>query len=418
MKKFKFLVKFGLKKRIFRKAFIIANIFVGVLILIIVNIPTLISLFSDEEVDDGIQVLLSDQTADHAFSLTDDLEMSLNQIFEVAYYSVSSIQVVDIDDFWESKDFDVLLVFSGDISSPVVNIYSQTPENNGYIMSNVQLLINQYQIDDYAPPTFIFNQAPDYQDPGQQAMVSSITTILILPMFLLITMATQFIGVDIIEEKSTKAIETIIASVPAKIHFLSKITSSLLFIIIQSSILLVFGALAALIGSASSSIAGTGLDQGSLLTALTEILPNWQMVLVVILLFMFTGTLFYLLIASLFAAMATTQEDYQQFQSPLMLILVGGFYIGIFAPLAGGDGLMRVMSYVPIFTPMVAPVAYASGILSLGEVFIALGILAIFTLLTLYIVAPVYRVAILSYEQTKFFKRILSNFKKAFQKTE
>jgi ABC-2 type transport system permease protein len=402
----------------FRKAFVIANIFVGLLILIIVNIPTLISLFSDEEVDDGVQVLLSDQTEDHAFTLSDDLALSLNQIFETEYYTVSSVDTFDIDDFWLSEDFDVLLVFTGNISSPVVNIYSQTPEDNAYIMSNVQLLINQYQIDNYAPPTFIFNQAPDYQDPGQQAMVSSITTILILPMFLLITMATQFIGVDIIEEKSTKAIETIIASVPAKIHFLSKITSSLLFIIIQSLILLAFGSLAALIGNASSSLVGSGLDQGSLLSALTDILPNWQMVLVVILLFMFTGTLFYLLIASLFAAMATTQEDYQQFQSPLMLILVGGFYIGIFAPLAGGDGLMRVMSYVPIFTPMVAPVAFASGVISIGEVFIALGVLIVFTVLTLYIVAPVYRVAILSYEQTKFFKRILSNFKKAFQKTE
>jgi len=99
-----------------------------------------------------------------------------------------------------------------------------------------------------------------------------------------------------------------------------------------------------------------------------------------------------------------------------MLMLVGGFYIGIFAPMAGGDAFIRIMSFVPVFTPMVAPIAYASGALTLGGALIAMLILAVFTAGTLYFVAPVYRVAILSYEQTKFFKRIRNYIKKGFNK--
>jgi len=245
-------------------------------------------------------------------------------------------------------------------------------------------------------------------------------SLLVLPLFILITMATQFVGVDIIEEKSTKAIETIIASVPAKIHYLSKIAASISFVLIQGVLILLYGGIAALVGNFSAQ-SGSAMPSGvdvHLLQYLADLLPNWPLVLTIALLFVIVGTLFYLVIAALFASMAVTQEDYQQFQSPLMLMLLGGFYIGIFAPLVNGYGFMKVMAFVPIFTPMVAPIAYASGVMSLLEAIIALVVMIGVLVASLYIVAPVYKVAILSYDQTKFFKRVKSYFKKAFTKTK
>ena len=143
--------------------------------------------------------------------------------------------------------------------------------------------------------------------------------ILILPMFMLVILATQFIGVDIIEEKSTKAIETIISSVPSNIHFFSKIISSVLFVIIQGLLVLAYGAIGVLVSrlfSSTGAMSGT-LPDGStinLLQYVAELLPNWPVVIVVSLLFMVIGTLLFLVIAALFASMTVTQEDYQQFQ--------------------------------------------------------------------------------------------------------
>jgi len=236
-------------------------------------------------------------------------------------------------------------------------------------------------------------------------------------MFILLTMATQFVGVEIIEEKSTKAIETIIASVPAKIHFLSKITASIFFVIIQGLLVIVYSTIGSLIGGASTN-SGLNLptNESSLIAYLGEIFPNWPLILMFTLLFMVIGTLFYLVLAALFASMATTQEDYQQFQSPLMLMLVAGFYITIFAPMAGGESFMKIMSFVPIFTPIVAPVAYASGVMTGWEALIALVVVSLFLVGALYIVSPIYKVAILSYDQTKFFKRIKDYIQKAFPK--
>ncbi len=184
--------------------------------------------------------------------------------------------------------------------------------------------------------------------------------------------------------------------------------------------MLFYGVLATMVSKLFAQSPGVNLPdgQGSLLDYVAQIMPNWPSVLLMSLLFMIVGTLFYLLIAAIFASMAVTQEDYQQFQSPLMLMLLGGFYIGIFAPMAGGEGFMRVMAFVPIFTPMVAPVAMAGGILSMLQAVIALFVMILFLVVSVYFLSPVYKVAILNYDQTKFFKRIGDNFKKAFQSTK
>jgi ABC-2 type transport system permease protein len=158
--------------------------------------------------------------------------------------------------------------------------------------------------------------------------------------------------------------------------------------------------------------------EGSLLDYLGQILPNWPILLLMTILFIIVGTLFYLVVAALFASMAVTQEDYQQFQSPLMLMLLGGFYIGIFAPMAGGEGFMKIMAFVPIFAPMVAPVALAGGSMTILQGVIALIVLIAFLAVMVYFASPVYKVAILNYDQTKFFKRVGDNFKKAFHRSK
>ncbi len=419
MKKFKFLVKYGLKKRVFRKSFIIANIIVGILFIGIINLPTIIGWFVADDVQtENIYIDVYNQSP--MTTIHTDLQAVLNQPYEgYDYFLFTDLdESFDEEKFWADEDKDVALIVSGTVSEPNFDIYSKSPDYNQAMMVQIELLMINYQINDYKSPVFNTINAPDYESPEEKDAITSLMSILVLPLFILITMATQFVGVDIIEEKSTKAIETIIASVPAKLHFLSKIAASILFVMIQGALILVYGGIAALIGNVSASsgsLMGAGLDV-HLLKYLQDIIPNWPLVLVIVMLFVIVGTLFYLVIAALLASMAVTQEDYQQFQSPLMLMLLGGFYIGIFAPLVGGYGFIKIMAFVPIFTPIVAPIAFASGIMSLLEAVIALVIMILVLIGSLYIVAPVYKIAILSYDQTKFFKRIKSYFKKAFAK--
>ncbi|MEF3693012.1 MAG: ABC transporter permease, partial [Acholeplasmataceae bacterium] len=400
-------------KRIGRKAFIISNIVIAILLIAIINIPTIIGLFGqDEELTEiNIGVL-----SDYPYPITSDLSLILNEGIEGKdYFITEDIDTFDEDSFWLESDLEIVLEFVGSSEAPSVLIYSKESSYNQMILSIVELQLIRYEFENYVPLTYDFPQAPDYEDPEAGMMISSLSTIFILPLFLLITMATQFVGVEIIEEKSTKAIETIIASVPAQIHFLSKIASAISFVIIQGGLIMFYSLIGSLIGGASAqSGLPLGMDGQTLLAYVVEVLPNWRGVLLVAVLFVFIGTLFYLVIAALFASMAVTQEDYQQFQSPLMFMLLGGFYIAIFAPMANGDGFLKIMSFVPFFSPIVAPVAYASGSITTLEAMIGLSITFLSLIALLYIASPVYRVAILSYDQTKFMKRIKSYFKKGF----
>ncbi len=417
MKKFKYLVKYGLKKRVWRKAFLISNIVIALLLIGIINIPSIVSLFSNSSEDQIVHINVINETSET--TLVSDLSTRLNEPFGGTNpYEVTSIDKSSFDEtvFWQNDQVDITIDFSGTISNPVIEIYNKKPSEYNYLANQINLQLISYQITDYQPANISQVFAPNYEDPNQQAEISSMSSMLVLPMFILIIMATQFVGVDIIEEKSTKAIETIIASVPAKIHFLSKITSSIIFVVIQGILTIGYAGIASLIGKLGSQSSAITLPVGttSLLSYLSEMIPNWPVVLLMSLLFMIAGTMFYLIIAALFASMAVTQEDYQQFQTPLMLMLLAAFYTGIFAPLAGGYTFIKVMAFIPFFTPILAPIAFASGVFTIWQALIAFFGVTVFLIAGMYLVSPVYRVAILSYDQTKFGARVKNYFKKAF----
>lgn len=418
MNKFKFLVGYGLKKRIARKAFIISNIVILILMVLVINLPSIIGVFSSD-VDEEIHVNIDIYNKTGQTDLTEKFSELLNKEFDgyEYYVLVEPEEEFDEDYFWQESKQDVTIIIEGTIEEPKFSIYTNDIEIYSALHRNAELLIINFQIADYTEPEIGLIVAPDYENPEEEMMLSSLMSLLILPMFMLVILATQFIGVDIIEEKSTKAIETIISSVPANTHFFSKIISSVLFVIIQGALVLVYGTLGVLVSKLfGSSDAIAGGSTVNLLEFVAELIPNWPVVIVITLLFMVVGTLLFLVIAALFASMAVTQEDYQQFQTPLMLILLGSFYVALFGSMSGGGTFIKVMSYIPLVSPMLVPVAFASGMISIAEALISLLILIV-TLVTLtYLFTPVYRVAILSYDQTKFFTRIRSYFKKGFQK--
>jgi len=418
VKKFKFLVSFGLKKRIKKKSFVISNLIIGILIIAIINIPSIISIFSDDTDEiQNVNVTVVNNTNDTSYPLESNIVQTLNQTYEQYTFDTYDYTYTDEDSFWEQEELDVLIVFNGDLKQPNVEIFTPDEDVRSILTSPIQLVLYDYQDIGYAnydiktPPT-------NGEDPGlteeDRMFLDGIGSLLFLPVFFLVIMATQFLGVDIIEEKSSKAIETIIASVPAKTHFLSKIAASISFLIIQSLILIGFGIIAVLVSNLFKS---SGASEGiSLFSEFARRLPNWGAFLTFTLLFMIFGTLLFLILAAFLASIATTQEDYQQFQAPLIFLLLGSYYLTIFLPILNADVVLNVFAYIPFFSMMVAPLAYITGNISLLGIIISL-FLTIGTLVfVLYIIAPIYRVAILSYDHTKFFKRIKFYMKKAFTK--
>ena len=408
MKKLKFLILYGLKKRLLKKSFLISNIIIGLLTILIINLPTIIGLFEN---DDDAFVRIAYVVDEASLGYISQLDETLNQGLEEDIFIFYETQESMKDAFFEQNEYDILLMIQFDNGRLNLDLYRFETTYDTVITQTIQFLDVFSQNQAYVPPVIDSFLPDDYEDPFINEIISGISSVFTLPLFLIMTFGIQFVGVDIIEEKSSKAIETIISSVKANIHFLSKIIASLIFITIQSLLLIIYGSIGTLIGNQTSSV--TGVSTASLTEVFVEYFPNWQGILIVTASFIFVGALLYLVIAALTAAISTTQEDYQTFQGPIMIMLVIGFYISIFASAAGGDTLLRIASFIPFFAPMTAPVAFAAGLLTPLEVILALLILIITTIGVIVLVTPIYKVAILSYEQTKLFKRLKTYFIKS-----
>jgi ABC-2 type transport system permease protein len=410
MKKLKFLIAYGLKKRIFKKSFLISNLIIGLITLVIINIPLLIALFdSNDEKLFKIDMITDVDTE----ALTPILEGALNQGFETSFFVLNQVSTFDEETFFAQNDIDMVIILNrvNDVLS--IKLYRFEVTYDQMIIQTLQYLDTLEQFESYQPARVELFLPENYEDPIIAEIVNSLAIVFVLPLFIIMVFGIQFVGVDIIEEKSSKAIETIISSVPANIHFLSKIISSIIFIMIQSSILLIFGFIGTLITRASQSASPVLGDSASLLSFVELYFPHWQSIIAFSIIFILVGSIFYLVFAALIAASSTTQEDYQQFQSPMMLILVLGFYISIFASAAQAYELLRIVSFIPLFSPLVVPVAYALGAVSVSDMLIALLITIVFTSVIIKIFTPMYKVAILSYDQTTFIKRVKAYFNKS-----
>jgi ABC-2 type transport system permease protein len=410
MKKLKFLIAYGLKKRIFKKSFLISNLIIGLITLVIINIPLLIALFDSNEEELFKIDMITDVDTE---ALTPILEGALNQGFETSFFVLNQVSTFDEETFFAQNDIDMVIILNrvNDVLS--IKLYRFEVTYDQMIIQTLQYLDTLEQFESYQPARVELFLPENYEDPIIAEIVNSLAIVFVLPLFIIMVFGIQFVGVDIIEEKSSKAIETIISSVPANIHFLSKIISSIIFIMIQSSILLIFGFIGTLITRASQSASPVLGDSASLLSFVELYFPHWQSIIAFSIIFILVGSIFYLVFAALIAASSTTQEDYQQFQSPMMLILVLGFYISIFASAAQAYELLRIVSFIPLFSPLVVPVAYALGAVSVSDMLIALLITIVFTSVIIKIFTPMYKVAILSYDQTTFIKRVKAYFNKS-----
>lgn len=424
MKKFKFLTRYSLEKRIKSKAFLISNIFILAALILLINLSSIITMFSSEEeylVNVGF-VVSEDAFEDY------NLEDAFNNYFELynikSMYTIEEYATIELGQTsFDNGQLDVLLNISGNLTIGIaVDYYGESFDNQNIVTTIFDQITIDYQNVVVTTPIYNFIDVGSDEIVFQDSIAMGISMILIVPMFILIIMATQFLGVDIVEEKSSKAIEVIISSVPTKIHYFSKILSNFLFIIIQTLLMLIFGLFGTGINKLLFSVQGSSNSQminfSDIISSVTEVVPNLGIILVISIIVLLFGSILYLVISALFASMANSQEDYQQFLGPLMITMMLGFYAVTFAPMFGSNAqtILTVIAFIPIFTPIVLPFTLIAGYIGIGWGILAGLLCFIFIYILSRITDPIYKVSILNYDQSKFFKRISNNIKKAFYK--
>ncbi len=419
MNKFKFLVLSDLKKVIKKKSFIIINVIVFIVLLVLLNIPNWVGGSEVEEVNVLITFDDDNLNNDKIFSYLEEINAPIPNLLTLNLIKAESDYQFMVDDDLSKEEFinsnnQILLKFSKTNDADLIEVemyYNKSSTSANQYLNSLLIGLKDYlnEVESIPfSPNKIINLGLEAEDKMLKGIM--VAVVVSIPIFSIIIMGFQMCGTSIIGEKSSKAIETIISSVPAKTHFYAKITFSVLFVLIQS--LLLF--LSAIIGFFISNTAGSGELSGAIASFGFET----QDLLIIgffVISFIVVGTLSYLLVGALIASMANSAEDYQAYQTPLMITLLAAFYMALYLPQSSTVGytILRVFSYLPFFSTIIAPVSYGAGIIYWWEAVISLSLSLASFLLISRAFAPIYKISILNYEQGKFFEKIKKAYNSA-----
>ena len=249
-------------------------------------------------------------------------------------------------------------------------------------------------------------------DENMEIVMNSVFPTIILPFFMLVVFLVQMVGGEICEEKTTRSMEIIISNVSPKMHLFSKVLASNIFVITQGLLLIIF----AFIGLGINKYL-TGTSPLSLINSLVgnvdlSILTDKLLVLVpTTLLLMLLSFLSYAILSGILASMTVNIEDFNQLQSPVMLLSVLGYYLAITASMFKGSTLIHILSYLPFLSAFLSPTLYIIGEISAFEIIISIIIMILFIVLLLKKGIKVYKNGILNYSTDKVWNRVFKSMK-------
>lgn len=424
--KFWYLTKQSLKKKLKSKWFVGINVMLAIVIIALININSIIAFFGGD-FNNETKLLVIDQT-EIAYPIFKEAMTTLTTEEDTGKITVKESNKTEKELEKDLKDNQVAIVFENNDTQYVTAkiISNETIDNTTYQYISQALnttKTNVALIRTDTDPTLLANISSPIQteriilnderntDENMELVMSSIFPTLILPFFMLIIFLVQMIGGEICEEKTTKSMEIIISNVSPKTHLLSKVLASNTFVIIQGILLVIYAVIGILISTKGQLSIDPSVD--SLLTATVEsgFLSKLITLLPAIIIMMILSFLAYSLIAGILASMTTNMEDFSQIQTPIMLVLLAGYYLAIMAGMFDGSTLIRILSYVPFISCLISPSLFIIGQIGMIDVIISIIVLIITIVLMTKYGLKVYKMGILNYSNEKIWSRFAKALK-------
>lgn len=420
-----FLTKMSLNKKIKTKWFLIANLIFAILIVGLINIDSIIKVFGGD-FNETIKIIVVDEV-NKFDSFKSNFENNAKYVSDYA-----KTEVIQSNDSYEKIEEDlkedenkILVVISKDqenyINSKVVSkegigSITQTLINTALTSIRSEIALNEYNItqemyQNINKSIIAENVILSESNPEENMTIVSIMQIITLPLFMLIIFLVQMIGAEVNEEKSTKSMEIIISNVSPKVHFLSKIISANLFVIIQGTLLIIF----AILGLVTRYFINGGNILGELDGEVINMVGQFNLfdisekilyILPILLIMVLLTFIAYSLLAGILASMTTNLEDFQQLQTPIVIISLIGYYLAMMSSMFKGSLFIKIMSYVPFISSMLSPTLYVLGEISIIDLVLSiLGLIFTIYLLMKYGLR-IYKVGILNYSGNNLWKKM------------
>ena len=439
MKKFIYLTSYSIKKKLKSKSFLITNIVLFVLLLLVTNLDSIVRAFGGDFTED-YQIIVIDNT-NYSF---DYFESSYNNLKDSLLESNNKVEVIkssdSVDNVQESikENKNILIIFDIDeekyikakiISKDFISSTSYQPiiqaiNATKYQVALEQSNIDRYELDKINESTEIERIILDTKKTSDEETASQLAAVIypivMVPFFMIILFLIQIIGGEINEEKTTRSMEIIISNVSSKVHLFSHLVADNIFMIVQALLLGLYGFIGAMIRtSIGGGIVSENLTQnangitGEVINVINNsgILDKLSYVIPITIVLALLSFFAYSFIAAVLASMSTNLEDYQQVQTPIMIICLAGFYLSIMSSLFEGSTFIKAISFVPLLSFFLSPTLLLAGQITIIDSIVSIIILILFIVIIYRYGIRIYRVGILNYSSDKIWSRMIKAIK-------
>ncbi len=435
--KLKFLISVSLKRKIKSKWFLFANAILLILIVSIANIDSIITFFGgdfdekqkihivdetnvaasifEEQIVISGEGILGDVTTQFEIIIVEDEEFDYEKVIEeekddiviyLKYNEENYIEAKVISDAYiEMMTYQTIVAALNNTKSTIALLESDID------MEELTRITTPVSIE-----RVVLDESKDSEQELQNAVMTTIFPFVVLPFFMLTIFLVQMIGAEVNDEKSTRGMEIIISSVSPEKHFFAKILAGNLFVVIQGGLLFIFGGIALLsrkIFGSSSITDGVGAEITGIVRQVMDTDLGDQLIYVIplTLILMLLTFVAYSLLAGILASMTTNIEDFQQLQTPIIIISLIGYYLAIMAGVFTGAVFIKVFSFIPLISAILSPSLLVLGQIGVTEVLISIALVIGLNFLLIKYGLKVYKVGILNYSTTGLWKKMFKALK-------
>ena len=233
-----------------------------------------------------------------------------------------------------------------------------------------------------------------------------IAYISIILIFLFSYMYSVYAGQEIMEEKTSRVMEIIITSISPIKQLYGKIVYNSFYALTQLAIFMVLFTI-----SIQSMM--KNLPEDVMNTVSMVISPDKARIIVYLIIFAIVAYLVYLVSVLILSSIISSVEEYQIAISPIMVIGLVSFYIGIFGMTSPEAPFIKVMSMIPFVSPYIMPLRIATMTVSTPMIWLSIGLNLLVIIIILTFGSRVYKNGVLNYSGDSVIKKFMQSVKKS-----
>lgn len=414
MSKLLSVIRFTFRNQVRTKGFVIGSLFFVILITIGVHLPLIIQAFNPDHTE-KVAVLPSNTGMGEALHqyyaqqddpgliimlLADQGSMEANEQLAQSMLFEGEIEGYLVFEEAEGELTATAQYKSDDAGSSTQNELQTALQLIRTNMVVEQLGLSEEQYAQLNTPFVLQGVHVSEHSDGKTSEQIAMTIIFVFVMLSMLFGATfgggAMVATEVSSEKSSRVMEILITSVSPLTQMFGKVIAVFLTGLLQLLIYTAAAIINLMLPHNKAAFANFNLDLSGLSLDL----------LVYFILFYLLGYFAYAVMFAAAGSVVSRTEDVNQVITPIMIISMVTFYVAIFSVNNAGALYVEILSFVPLFMPILMFIRIGLSDPALWEVALSVAINVLFILIVGWLAAKVYRAGVLMYGKKPEFKEI------------